>query len=61
MSNEQWREIIRMLREHRTADLAYARAVEYANLAKELSGRVPASRERDALMSLTDYVIARDR
>jgi octaprenyl-diphosphate synthase len=61
VSNDQWREITRMLREHRTADLAYGRAVEYASLAKECLSVFPASRERDALVSLTDYVIARDR
>ena len=61
VSNEQWREIVRLLREHRTADLAYERAVEYANLAKECLAAFPAGRERDALVSLTDYVIARDR
>jgi octaprenyl-diphosphate synthase len=58
---EQWRDILRLLREHRATDLAYDRAVEYANQAKTCLEIFPASRERDALMALPDYVLARDR
>jgi geranylgeranyl pyrophosphate synthase len=61
VSPEQWREIMRLLREHGIAELAYKRAVEYANRAKGCLAAFPPSRERDALLSLTDYVLARDR
>jgi len=58
---EQWRDILAMLREHRATSLAYDRAVEYANRAKSCLAAFPPSRERDALMALPDYVLARDR
>ena len=58
---EQWREILRLLREHRATDTAYERAVEYATRAKACLAAFPASRERDALAALPDYVLARDR
>jgi octaprenyl-diphosphate synthase len=61
VSAEQWREIVRLLREHAVTELAYKRAVEYANRAKACLAAFPSSRERDALLSLTDYVLARDR
>jgi octaprenyl-diphosphate synthase len=58
---EQWRELVALLREHRATDLAYARAVEYADRAKSCLVAFAPSRERDALMALPDYVLARDR
>lgn len=58
---DQWRDILALLREHRATDLAYERAVEYASRAKGCLAAFPASRERDALMALPDYVLARDR
>jgi octaprenyl-diphosphate synthase len=58
---DEWREILRLLREHGATDLAYERAVEYANRAKGWLDAFPSSRERDALMALPDYVLARDR
>ena len=61
ISPDQWRDIVRLLREHRATDLAYERAVEYANQAKTCLEAFPPSRERDALMALPDYVLARDR
>jgi len=61
VSPEQWREIVALLREHRATGLAYDRAVEYANRAKGCLAAFPPSRERDALMALPDYVLARDR
>jgi octaprenyl-diphosphate synthase len=61
VSAEQWREILGLLREHRVTDLAYDRAVEYARQAQACLGVFPPSRERDALMALPDYVLARDR
>jgi octaprenyl-diphosphate synthase len=61
VTKEQWREIVRMLREHRTPDLAYAKALEYATRAKSALDVFPPSREREALVALADYVLARDR
>ena len=58
---EQWRDILRLLDEHRATELAYARAVEYAERAKAQLEIFPPSRERDALLALPDYVLARDR
>ena len=61
VSAEQWREILRLLHEHRTLDVAYERALEYGHRAKTCLAVFPPSRERDALMALTDYVLSRDR
>jgi len=58
---EQWREILRLLAEHRSTDRAYARAVEYAERAKTCLDVFPPGRDRDALLALPDYVLARDR
>jgi octaprenyl-diphosphate synthase len=58
---EQWREILRLLADHGAADLAYERAVEYAERAKTCLEIFPPSRERDALLALPDYVLSRDR
>ncbi len=58
---DQWRDILALLREHRATDLAYERAVEYATRAKSCLAAFPASRERDALIALPDYVLGRDR
>ncbi len=58
---DQWRDLLALLREHRATDLAYERAVEYASRAKGCLAAFPASRERDALIALPDYVLARDR
>ena len=54
-------EILRLLAEHRATELAYARAVEYAERAKECLLVFPPGRERDALAALPDYVLSRDR
>ena len=61
VSAEQWRDITRMLREQRSLDFSYERAVEYGNRAKECLAVFPEGRERDALLALTDYVLSRDR
>ena len=58
---EQWREILRLLHEHRGSHLAYDRAVEYAERAKGCLSVFPPSSERDALVALADYVLSRDR
>jgi octaprenyl-diphosphate synthase len=61
VSNEQWREIVRLLQEHRSLDMAYERALEYAGRAKDCLSVFPPGRERDALLALSDYVLLRDR
>jgi octaprenyl-diphosphate synthase len=61
VSKEQWRDIVRLLREHGTPDMAYAKALEYATRAKSVLDVFPPSRERDALVALADYVLSRDR
>ena len=61
VTKEQWRDITRMLREQRAPELAYEKAIEYATRAKHSLDMFPASRERDALQALADYVTSRDR
>jgi len=61
VSPEQWRDITRLLREQRSLDFSYGRAVEYGNRAKDCLSVFPEGREREALMALTDYVLSRDR
>ncbi len=58
---DQWGDIRKLLVEHRATEMAYARAVEYAERAKGCLSVFPPSRERDALMALPDYVLSRDR
>ncbi|HEY3885043.1 MAG TPA: polyprenyl synthetase family protein [Vicinamibacterales bacterium] len=61
VDGDQWREINRMLREARAPQQAYSRALEYASRAKAALDMFPPTRERDALVALTDYVLSRDR
>ncbi|HXH34438.1 MAG TPA: polyprenyl synthetase family protein, partial [Plantibacter sp.] len=61
VSPEQWTTILGLLNEHRATELAYERAVEYAERAKACLAVFPPSRERDALAALPDYVLSRDR
>jgi octaprenyl-diphosphate synthase len=61
MSQESWAELATLLHEHRAVDHAYDRAVEYASSAKKYLDAFPPSAERDALLSLPDYVLSRDR
>jgi octaprenyl-diphosphate synthase len=58
---EDWREIRRLLVEHRAVDEAYEKAGEFAERAKQQLDVFPPSLERDALMALPDFVLARDR
>jgi octaprenyl-diphosphate synthase len=57
----QWSELLALLREHRSIEYASRRAVEYAERAKKQLHVFPPSSERDALLALPDYVLARDR
>jgi octaprenyl-diphosphate synthase len=58
---EQWRDILRLLNEHRSTEQAYEAALEYASRAKNCMTAFPPSQERDALLALPDYVVSRDR
>ncbi|MGE5813807.1 MAG: polyprenyl synthetase family protein [Acidobacteriota bacterium] len=58
---DDWREIRRLLVEHRAIDEAYEKAQEFAERAKQQLAVFPPSLERDALMALPDFVLARDR
>jgi octaprenyl-diphosphate synthase len=61
VTGEQWSELLRCLKTHASIDYAYRRAVEYAERAKKPLYTFPPSSERDALLALPDYVLARDR
>jgi len=54
-------EIFRLVREHRTADRVLEMAQGYAQKAKAYLRDFPACQERDALMSIPDYIVQRDR
>src|SRR5262249_41332144 len=60
-SEEQWNELLRVLKEQRSIDYAYRRAVEFAERAKKPLFAFPPSSARDALLALPDYVLSRDR
>ena len=61
ISTESWRELSALLREHRVLEHTYDRATEYATAAKGYLEVFPPSAEREALLALPDYVLARDR
>jgi octaprenyl-diphosphate synthase len=58
---EAWHELQRALKEHASIDYAYRQAVDFAERAKKPLYTFPPSSERDALLALPDYVLARDR
>ena len=60
-TEEQWEELLRRLKSHRSIDYAYRRASEFAERAKKPLYVFPPSAERDALLALPDYVVSRDR
>ena len=57
----RWQRLRHLLTETRSTERAFARANEHAAKAKAHLGLFPPSLERDALMALPDYVLARDR
>ena len=61
VSEDQWAELLHSLKQHASIDYAYRRAVEYAERAKKPLYAFPPSSEREALLALPDYVLARDR
>jgi octaprenyl-diphosphate synthase len=60
-TDEQWAEIMEMLKAHRSIEYAYQRAVEFAERAKKALYAFPPSSEREALLALPDFVLSRDR
>jgi octaprenyl-diphosphate synthase len=60
-TDEQWNELLNLLKEHRSIEYALRRAVEFAERAKKPLYAFPPSSERDALLALPDYVLSRDR
>jgi len=60
-TEEQWQRLLRILKEHRSIDYAYRRAVDFGERAKKPLYAFPPSSERDALLALPDYVLSRDR
>ncbi len=60
-TDEQWSELLRLLKDHRSIEYAQRRAGEYAERAKKSLYAFPPSSERDALLALPDFVLARDR
>ncbi|GIT67192.1 MAG: hypothetical protein Ct9H300mP25_06640 [Acidobacteriota bacterium] len=53
--------MLALLREHNAIDYAHDKAIEYAVTAKQHLEIFPPSEEREALLALPDYVLARDR
>jgi octaprenyl-diphosphate synthase len=60
-TEDQWTELLGILKEHRSIDYAERRAIEFAERAKRPLYAFPPSAERDALLALPDYVLSRDR
>jgi octaprenyl-diphosphate synthase len=58
---DRWREIAKLLAEHRCLDYAYTRATEHAEAAKQQLTAFGPSAERDALVALADSLLSRDR
>jgi octaprenyl-diphosphate synthase len=61
LTPERWAGISGQLAETRSFDYALRKAAEYAAMARRSLEPFPASPEREALMALPDYVLARDR
>ena len=58
---DRWREICRLIHKSGSGEYAMDKAREFAANAKEQLYAFPPSHERDALMALPDYILARDR
>src|SRR5437867_9874229 len=61
VTDEQWSDLLRCLKQHASIDYAYRHASEFAERAKKPLYAFPPSSERDALLALPDYVLSRDR
>jgi octaprenyl-diphosphate synthase len=60
-TEEQWTQLLAILKEHRSIDYAERCAIDFAERAKKSLYAFPPSAERDALLALPDYVLSRDR
>jgi octaprenyl-diphosphate synthase len=58
---DAWRELTRLLADHRALDDVYDKALSYAEAAKKCLDVFAPSPDRDALLALPDYVLSRDR
>lgn len=58
---EDWQRLRQLLNEHGAIESAYAKAAEYAEVAKTCLQAFRPTREREALMTLPDYVMSRER
>jgi octaprenyl-diphosphate synthase len=61
LDSDQRDEIFRLVREYQTAERVLDKAHEYARRAKDCLKIFPPSMARDALMSIPDYIVQRDR
>lgn len=61
LTPDDWREIRRLLVEHRAIEAAHERATGFAAQAKHALAAFTPSPERDALLALPDFVLSRDR
>jgi len=61
ISNEDWRDLNGLLAKYGSIDYAYGTAVDFVERAKTALYAFPAGPEREALMTLPDYVLSRDR
>jgi octaprenyl-diphosphate synthase len=62
VTSDAWSSMKTMLAHHGAVDAAFAKAVTYAERAKQhLTSAFPPSSERDGLLALVDYVLGRDR
>jgi octaprenyl-diphosphate synthase len=60
-SDDAWRELRRLLADHGAIDAATRKAHQFAGRAKQFLTAFPASRPREALEGIADYVLLRDR
>ncbi|MEW6319891.1 MAG: polyprenyl synthetase family protein [Acidobacteriota bacterium] len=61
VSTEDWSRLKTMLADCRSLEYAFGRAVEFGESAKRQLRVFPPCQEREALTSLVDYVLSRDR
>ncbi len=61
VAEEAWRQLCGLLHEYDIIPQVVRRADEYADLARAQLRQFPESREREALLGLADFVLARDR
>ena len=60
-TSDEWRDLSLLIAQHRVIDSAYEKARESAEAAQRHLKLFPPSPEREALLALPDYVLARER